>query len=231
MPRARADARVPCMPERGKPANRARMRARVLPRVLEEVSPRRRRAPPLPPLMCLGAGTTCPARIPLALAKQLLAVDEFNALVSAAFASHIAKNADAFRFCPTAGCSLGVPRGTARERRTWEGARQGRHCSAALHASFETCAACDAPAHEGLTCDEAGDGGEMFADWAAAAGVKQCPSCRMGIEKEAGVQPHGVHDVPDPYLLGVQQNVPERETGYTSTMHAVHGDYGLEPAE
>ena len=57
------------------------------------------------PLMCLGAGATCTARIPLALAKQLLAVDEFNTLVTAAFASHIAKNAETFRFCPTAGCS------------------------------------------------------------------------------------------------------------------------------
>ncbi|KJA21517.1 hypothetical protein HYPSUDRAFT_67648 [Hypholoma sublateritium FD-334 SS-4] len=182
------------------------------------------------PLACLGAGATCAARIPLALAKALLAVDEFNSLVGAAFASHVAKNAAAFRFCPTAGCSQvyrAAPRTT-----TAGGARgSGRvggvivQCAACL---ARTCAACDAPAHEGLTCGEAGDGGELFADWAADAGVKQCPSCRMGIEKEAGCN-HMVCTMCHTHICWVCSKTFPNGDGIYKHMHAVHGDFGLGP--
>lgn len=65
-------------------------------------------------------------------------------------------------------------------------------------------------------------------DWAAGAGVKQCPSCRMGIEKEAGCN-HMMCTMCHTHICRVCSKTSPNGDGIYKHMHAVHAyfEFGL----
>ncbi|KAJ2936516.1 hypothetical protein H1R20_g577, partial [Candolleomyces eurysporus] len=56
------------------------------------------------PLTCLGDDGKCQEKIPLNCAKQLLPAADFEAVIEAAFSTHINRHLDEFCFCPTPDC-------------------------------------------------------------------------------------------------------------------------------
>jgi len=126
------------------------------------------------PLKCLGKEAKCTERVPLYIARDLLSPAEFDAVVQSAFDAHIQTHASQFHFCPTPDCSQvyrPAPAGTFIQ------------CPSCL---VRICPSCHTDAHDGLTCAESGAGDDLFQEWIAQHDVKQCPGCKIAIEKDEG---------------------------------------------
>jgi hypothetical protein len=166
------------------------------------------------PLKCLGGGGTCEARVSLALAKQLLPPDAFDAVVAAAFSAHVQTHPSEFHFCPTPDCP-----------QVYRAAREGVfiQCPSCL---VRICPNCHSDAHDGLSCAEAGNGDDLFQEWAGKRGVKQCPGCKIGIEKDEGCN-HMVCTVCKTHICWVCSQTFPNGDGIYAHMHSEHGGFGL----
>ncbi|KAJ3503132.1 hypothetical protein NLJ89_g8567 [Agrocybe chaxingu] len=153
------------------------------------------------PLKCHGIDKKCGEGIPLLTAREILEVSDFDALIEAAFSAHVQTHPGEFHYCPTPDCSQIY-------RSTPEGISM--QCPECL---VQVCTACHTEAHDGLTCAESRDGDDLFKEWASKHDIKQCPNCKMAIEKDEGCNhmtfPNG--------------------TGIYGHMRAEHGSWGLGP--
>ena len=126
------------------------------------------------PLICHGVDKKCGVPIPLFVAKSMLSVSDYDAIVEAAFSTHIQTHPEEFHYCPTPDC-----------QQIYRSAPEGisMQCPDCL---IRICTNCHSDAHDGLTCSEVHDGDDLFMDWVSKNDVKQCPKCNMAIEKSEG---------------------------------------------
>lgn len=127
------------------------------------------------PLTCLGNDACCTERIPLSLSRELLTTAEFDAVVEAAFWTHVHSRPDEFHHCPVPDCTQiyrSAPRNTVLQ------------CPSCL---VRICPACHIEYHDGMTCEERDEAEDkMFWQWRANNDVKDCPVCRVPIERSEG---------------------------------------------
>ena len=129
------------------------------------------------PLTCLGADAKCPHTIPLSTAQALLSTDQFDALTTAAFLAHVQARPDEFRFCPTPDCQQ-----VYRRTRRTDAVLQCPACLARI------CARCDAEHADGVRgcAERTAEADALFEAWKAGHDVKDCPGCKVPIERMAG---------------------------------------------
>ncbi|KAF9475728.1 hypothetical protein BDN70DRAFT_223442 [Pholiota conissans] len=164
------------------------------------------------PLCCLA--NKCEDRVSLALAKQLLSSDSFNAVVEAAFSAHVQSHPNEFHFCPTPDC-----------KQIYRPAKEGVfiQCPSCL---IRICPHCDSDAHDGMTCGEAGNGDDLFQEWAGQRDLKQCPGCKIGIEKNSGCN-HVQCVVCQTHFCWVCSQVFPNSNDCYDHMRSIHGGIGL----
>lgn len=126
------------------------------------------------PLTCHGIGKRCGEPIPLFTAREILVPEDFEAIFQSAFSAHVLTHPEELHYCPTPDCPQIY-------RSTPEGISM--QCPECLS---QICTHCHCEAHEGLTCGEVTEGDGLFREWAAENNVKQCPKCKMAIEKTEG---------------------------------------------
>ncbi|KAI6150083.1 hypothetical protein EDD17DRAFT_1193430 [Pisolithus thermaeus] len=127
------------------------------------------------PLTCLGNDACCTERIPLSLSRELLTTSEFDAVVDAAFWTHVHSRPDEFHHCPVPDCAQiyrSAPRNTILQ------------CPSCL---VRICPSCHIESHDGMTCEERDEAEDkLFWQWRSDNDVKDCPVCRVPIERSEG---------------------------------------------
>ena len=126
------------------------------------------------PLMCHGIDEKCGVAIPLLVARDVLSPEAFEVVLNSAFSAHVHSHPEEFHYCPTPDCHQiyrSTPEGIVMQ------------CPECLS---QICTHCHSEAHEGLTCEEVRDGDDLFRQWALDHSVKQCPKCKVAIEKIEG---------------------------------------------
>jgi len=126
------------------------------------------------PLVCHGVDKKCGEPIPLFVARTILSVTDFEAILGAALSAHVQMHPEEYHYCPTPDCQQ-IYRSTP--------AGIFMQCPECL---VQICTHCHSDAHESLTCSEVHEGDQLFDDWVSKNDVKQCPCCRMAIEKMEG---------------------------------------------
>ena len=127
------------------------------------------------PLACLGDEAKCKDHIPLSVAQQLLSTDEFEAIVNASFLAYVQSRPDEFHYCPTPDCPQVY-------RKSGPGAVL--QCPSCL---LRICPLCDTEFHESRSCqDQNPEDERLFEKWKLGHDVKDCPSCKVPIERMAG---------------------------------------------
>ncbi|TBU23636.1 hypothetical protein BD311DRAFT_703528 [Dichomitus squalens] len=127
------------------------------------------------PLTCLGDEAKCTHHIPLSVAQQLLSPDEFDAIVNASFLAHVQLHPDEFHYCPTPDCPQVY-------RKSGPGAVL--QCPSCL---VRICSHCNMEYHESRSCqDQNPEDERLFERWKLGHDVKDCPSCKVPIERMAG---------------------------------------------
>jgi hypothetical protein len=127
------------------------------------------------PLTCLGDDASCTERISIILAKKILSGEDFASLCDASFWSYVHARTDEFYHCPTPDC--------AQVYRAVSGSVI-LQCPSCL---VRICSGCNTEAHDGLTCEERDQAEDkLYHEWAATHDVKNCPGCKIPIERSEG---------------------------------------------
>ncbi|KAL4073482.1 hypothetical protein J3A83DRAFT_4091205 [Scleroderma citrinum] len=167
------------------------------------------------PLTCLGDDSSCTEPIPLSLARELLSTSEFDAVIEAAFWTHVHSRPDEFHHCPAPDCTQiyrSAPRNTILQ------------CPSCL---VRICPACHIEYHDGLTCEErdvADD--KLFAEWRSNNDVKSCPVCRVPIERSEGCN-HMTCTRCQSHICWQCLAIFPKGEGIYDHMRRVHGSIGL----
>ena len=128
------------------------------------------------PLTCLGDDAKCSHDIPLSIAQQFLSPDEFDAVVNASFLAYVQSRPGEFHYCPTPDCPQVY-------RKSGHGATV-LQCPSCL---VRICAHCNMEYHESRSCQDRNPEDErLFETWKMGRDVKDCPSCKVPIERMAG---------------------------------------------
>ena len=123
--------------------------------------------------------TMCDTRVTFPVIRRLLNSSEEGALLRTSFLSYVASHPNEYQFCPSPDCEMVYPS-------TGAGGTVIQ-CPSCL---LRICSSCHVEVHEGLSCPEYQDqreGGYVVLEkWKAENGVKQCPKCRVDIQKAGG---------------------------------------------
>ncbi|KAI0372099.1 hypothetical protein BV20DRAFT_964825 [Pilatotrama ljubarskyi] len=131
------------------------------------------------PLTCLADEARCSQPIALSTAQRLLSTGEFDAIVNAAFTAYVQQRPNEYHYCPTPDCAQ-VYRKMARVPK----GAPALQCPSCL---VRICPHCDMEYHETVSCQDRNPEDEMlFEHWKMGHDVKDCPSCRVPIERTAG---------------------------------------------
>ncbi|KAF5318558.1 hypothetical protein D9619_010835 [Psilocybe cf. subviscida] len=170
------------------------------------------------PLKCLGDDGKCKQLVPLSIGKSFLNAGDNHALLTAAFTSHIERHPEEFHYCPTPDCP-----------QIYRTASSGCfiQCPSCL---VKICAGCNKDAHEGLTCKEVNEGDQLFRDWLQKNAVKQCPSCKMAIEKIDGCNHIQCGMCKTHVCWECMETFKDSGETY-GHMRDVHGGFGLGPVD
>jgi Zinc finger, C3HC4 type (RING finger)./RNA recognition motif. len=123
------------------------------------------------PISCLGGGgLQCAKLLPIFIAQDILTAKQFDALVQAAFLDHVNSRLQEFHFCPTPDCPE-----VYRNIRSYV-----PQCPSCL---VRICPKCNKEYHDSTPCE--GED-EIFQQWAAEHGVKNCPGCKSPIQRVEG---------------------------------------------
>ena len=129
------------------------------------------------PVRCLGSAGDCTHIFSIAELEDFLKPSEFEQFFEKTFAVHVRTHKE-LQYCPTPDCPNVY-------RVTNDGAVFT--CASCLTA---ICTTCQAVSHEGITCEQyrdlASEGSKAFHQWKVENGVKDCPACKMAIEKTYG---------------------------------------------
>ncbi|KAI9065642.1 hypothetical protein FKP32DRAFT_1623772 [Trametes sanguinea] len=129
------------------------------------------------PITCLADEARCAHPISLSIAQRLLSTEEFDAIVHAAFTSYVQEHPKEFHYCPTPDCPQ-VYRKLARKTKS------ALQCPSCL---VRICPHCDMEYHESASCQDRDPEAEMlFEEWKTGRDVKDCPNCKVPIERSAG---------------------------------------------
>ncbi|KAJ8488820.1 hypothetical protein ONZ51_g3309 [Trametes cubensis] len=127
------------------------------------------------PLACLADEARCAQPISISVIQMLLSPEEFDAVVNAAFTAYIQERPNEFHYCPTPDCPQ-VYRKSAR--------KSVLQCPSCL---VRICPHCDMEAHEAVSCqDNNPEDVLLFEEWKMGHDVKDCPNCKVPIERTAG---------------------------------------------
>lgn len=130
------------------------------------------------PLRCMGDAGNCQHVFRIDELRSILSKTAYSDLLRRSFDSYVRTHPQEFNHCPTPDCPTIF-------RITKNG--QEASCEVCLET---VCTSCQVVAHEGLSCsdykDIASEGTKAFQKWKAENGVKDCPVCKMGIEKTYG---------------------------------------------
>ncbi|KAJ3968151.1 hypothetical protein EV361DRAFT_437526 [Lentinula raphanica] len=126
------------------------------------------------PLTCLGDNNKCSCLFPISLTRQLLSADEFDSFIEAAFEAYIHQRPDEFHYCPSPDCM-----------QVYRPAPSGNvlQCPSCL---LRICPQCHVEQHDGFECPDRDGGDHLFNEWVKAHNVKNCPSCKVPIERAEG---------------------------------------------
>ncbi|KAF9483016.1 hypothetical protein BDN70DRAFT_990656 [Pholiota conissans] len=132
------------------------------------------------PLACMGNGGACQVPFPIPSIRRFLPPQLFENLVEAAFATYLEQHSQELKYCTTPDCKQ-IYR------------RRSDKTLLKCPACFSTiCPMCDEEAHEGMTCQERrihrdpGLQDRLTEEFAREHGYKNCPQCRIFIEKTEG---------------------------------------------
>ncbi|RPD65663.1 hypothetical protein L226DRAFT_455316 [Lentinus tigrinus ALCF2SS1-7] len=167
------------------------------------------------PLKCLGDDAKCPQCIPLALAQELLTPDEFDAIVRASFLAHVQSRPDEFHYCPTPDCPQ-VYHKTKRNTIL--------QCPSCL---VRICPHCDTEWHQNGSCQESDPQDDLlFEQWKSRHDVKDCPSCKVPIERMAGCNHMTCVSCKTHICWACLATFPTSQEVYDH-MRGIHGGIGL----
>ncbi|TFK89909.1 hypothetical protein K466DRAFT_415089 [Polyporus arcularius HHB13444] len=167
------------------------------------------------PLKCLGDDAKCSHCIPLATAQQLLDPDEFDAIVRASFTAYVQARPDEFHYCPTPDCPQ-VYRKTKRNTVL--------QCPSCL---IRICPHCDTEWHESGSCQDRDPQEDyLFEQWKGRHDVKDCPSCKVPIERMAGCNHMTCVSCKTHICWACLATFPTSQEVYDH-MRAIHGGIGL----
>ncbi|RDB16044.1 hypothetical protein Hypma_003427 [Hypsizygus marmoreus] len=170
------------------------------------------------PLTCLGNEAKCSAHIPLNIARKILTVPEFDAVVDAAFAAHVQSHPEEFHYCPSPDCMQiyrPAPRDTVLQ------------CPSCL---LRICPTCHVEAHDGFACPDPDGGTNLFKEWMKDHDVKPCPGCKVLIERAEGCN-HMTCTQCKTHICWVCLQTFPGGAGIYDHMRAVHGGIGLNPGD
>jgi hypothetical protein len=127
------------------------------------------------PILCFGNDGKCKECVPLVIARDVLPSSSWDALLRAAFDTHVGARPDEFRYCPTPDCPQVYRPGPRNSVYS---------CPTCL---LRICPHCHVEYHEGVTCfDRELDTEAGFEEYVRKHSVKQCPGCRMWIQRAEG---------------------------------------------
>ncbi|PPR08209.1 hypothetical protein CVT24_001373 [Panaeolus cyanescens] len=169
------------------------------------------------PLVCHGNGGKCNKKIALDIARRILAPIHWDQVVGAALKDHVRRHPDEFHYCPNPDCN-----------EIYRPAPEGivYTCPSCY---LRICPNCDGEEHKNLTCAEVKEGVGEYRVWAEKHNVKQCPKCKVGIEKAAGCN-HMTCAMCKTHICWVcLQTFPDGESAIYDHMRNKHGSIGLVP--
>jgi hypothetical protein len=170
------------------------------------------------PLACLGNDAKCTEHIPLSIAQEILPVQDVDAIVHAAFSSYVQTRPDEFHYCPSPDCPQiyrSAPSGTVLQ------------CPSCL---LRICPGCHVEAHDGFACPEADSGDNRFREWMKNHDVKNCPGCKVPIERAEGCN-HMTCTRCQTHICWECLETFPRGQGIYDHMRSIHGGIGLAPVD
>ncbi|KAJ3709636.1 hypothetical protein DFJ43DRAFT_1009472, partial [Lentinula guzmanii] len=165
------------------------------------------------PLTCLGDENNCTSPLPIWLARQVLSAGEFDSLAEAAFEAYIHERPDEFHYCPSPNCMQvyrPAPSGNALQ------------CPSCL---LRICPQCHVEQHDGIDCPDRDGGVHLFNEWIKTHNVKNCPSCKVLIERAEGCN-HVTCIRCRTHICWVCMQTFPRGDGIYNHMRAEHGGIG-----
>ncbi|KAF4581385.1 hypothetical protein EYR40_002974 [Pleurotus pulmonarius] len=166
------------------------------------------------PLSCFGNQGKCSEPIPLGIARDCLETHDFNALVRASYFSYVHSRPKEFYYCPTPDCQeiyRTAPKGTVLQ------------CPSCLQ---RICPFCHVEYHEGAPCPERDEGDKLLKQWMKDHDVKNCPGCRVPIERGEGCN-HITCTRCQTHICWVCLDTFPRGDGIYEHMRTMHGGIGL----
>ncbi|KAI8986757.1 hypothetical protein BD414DRAFT_416009 [Trametes punicea] len=129
------------------------------------------------PLTCLANEARCSQPISLFIAQRLLSTEQFDAVVNAAFTAYIQERPTEFHYCPTPDCPQVY-------RKPSPKTKSALQCPSCL---VRICPHCDMEYHDTVSCQDHNSEDELlFEEWKMGHDVKDCPNCKVPIERSAG---------------------------------------------
>ncbi|KAK0204039.1 hypothetical protein DFS33DRAFT_854618 [Desarmillaria ectypa] len=166
------------------------------------------------PLTCLANDASCSERIPLSVARELLSARQFDSVMHSAFSAHVHARPDEFHYCPTPDCPQiyrSAPKGTILQ------------CPSCL---IRICSTCHIEQHDGSDCPDRDDTDVAFKEWKKIHDVKNCPGCKIPIERAEGCN-HVTCTRCQTHICWVCSKTFPRGDGIYEHMRATHGGIGF----
>lgn len=130
------------------------------------------------PVRCFGDSGNCLQVLEIQEIKNALPSEAFEQLLEDSFTTYVRTNPKSFQYCPTPDC-----------QQVYRVSLNGVNftCPSCL---TPICTTCQITSHDGMTCEIykriGTQGNEEFRKWKQANNVKDCPVCKVPIEKSDG---------------------------------------------
>ena len=167
------------------------------------------------PVRCFGDSGNCLEVLAIQELKNTLTSAAFEQLLEDSFTTHVRMNPKSFQYCPTPDC-----------QQIYRTSPDGIifTCPACL---TPICTTCQITSHDGMTCEAykriGTDGDEEFQRWKQENDAKDCPNCKVPIEKSEGCNNMECRNCKTHICWFCLETFDEGEKCYMH-MDEVHGD-------
>ena len=167
------------------------------------------------PVRCFGDSGSCLEVLEVQELKNALTSAVFEQLLEDSFTTHVRTNPKSFQYCPTPDC-----------QQIYRTSPDGIifTCPVCL---TPICTTCQITSHDGMTCEVykriGTDGDEEFQRWKQENDVKDCPICKVPIEKSEGCNHMECRNCKTHICWFCLETFHEGEKCYKH-MNEVHGD-------